>query len=769
MAQTVLPKKSKSGSATDRRSREFQTRLNQIYERLSDAENLESVLSELREELPDLLHCDRVTIYERTLDGREIVSIFLSAQDLEEIRLPMSPTSIAGYVAMSQKPVRIADVYDADQLTAIHARLRFDYNYDQASGFLTRSIMTVPICLGDTLMGVLQAINRIGVPAFSEEDMILAQELASAVGQKMSLDRESTEGPYDYLVEQGKLTREQLAQIEHQTAAGRGSVPALLESELGITNAEIGASLAQYYQVPYMGHDANVQLPDELIESLNPSFLIRNFWVPVAGDRDKVVILIDNPNDAERIMDIQKILNANSYEFLVGLRSDILQYLGVEREEIVADIEAPEVQLEELVGRLDDERAAHDDEIGAPGELIDENAATVVQLVNKLIADAVEFQASDIHVEPGKGREHAVVRMRVDGVCRRVLQIPASHIRYVVARIKIMSKIDIAENRLPQDGKIACRLHGQPLELRVATVPTVNGQSVVLRVLSAGDPMPFEELDLSPRNIPVVRRMIEHPHGIVLVVGPTGSGKTTTLHAILALINTPERKILTAEDPVEITQPGLQQLQVRSNIGLDFARALRSFLRADPDVILIGEIRDFETAHSSIQASLTGHLVFSTLHTNSAPETVTRLLDMGLEPLNFSDALVGVVAQRLVRTLCSKCKEAYTPDQEELDRIIVAYGKEFFPELGVDTANCRLYRPAGCAECGGTGYRGRTGVHEVLSATQSMKDLIIQGPGATEIRKLAFKEGMRTLMQDGITKIFTGKTDLYQVRAITIG
>jgi type II secretory ATPase GspE/PulE/Tfp pilus assembly ATPase PilB-like protein len=287
-----------------------------------------------------------------------------------------------------------------------------------------------------------------------------------------------------------------------------------------------------------------------------------------------------------------------------------------------------------------------------------------------------------------------------------------------------------------------------------------------MRLLAVGEAMPFDKLNLSPRNTTVVRRMIDHPHGIVLVVGPTGSGKTTSLHALLAVINTPERKILTAEDPVEITQPGLQQLQIQAGIGLDFARALRAFLRADPDVILIGEMRDYETAHSGIEASLTGHLVFSTLHTNSAPETITRLLDMGLDPLNFADALIGVVAQRLVRTLCPKCKEAYAPEGRDIEQLINAYGPEYFPELGINEADLMLYRARGCGNCGNTGYRGRTGVHEALEATIQMKDLIIQKSGAALIRELAMEQGMRTLVQDGIVKVFKGEVDFRQVRAV---
>jgi len=358
------------------------------------------------------------------------------------------------------------------------------------------------------------------------------------------------------------------------------------------------------------------------------------------------------------------------------------------------------------------------------------------------------------------------VRMRVDGVCRVVLEVPSVKMSAVVARVKVLSKLDITEKRKPQDGKMAVKLGGRPLELRIATLPTVNGESVVARILAAGDALPFEKLGFTERNYNFVTKCLEHPHGIMMVVGPTGSGKTTSLHALLGHLNTPERKILTAEDPVEITQPGLQQVQVMPKIGYTFAAALRAFLRCDPDIILIGEMRDYETAHLGIEASLTGHLVFSTLHTNSAPETITRLLDMGLDPINFADALVGIVAQRLMRTLCSKCKEPYTPQQEEFDKLVHFYGVKYYSELGIDTKNLQLMKAVGCDACGGTGYRGRAGIHEVLTSNPEMAHLIATKGSMADIRELAMKQGMRTMRQDGIYKIFQGATDLAQLRRV---
>jgi len=349
--------------------------------------------------------------------------------------------------------------------------------------------------------------------------------------------------------------------------------------------------------------------------------------------------------------------------------------------------------------------------------------------------------------------------------------VPYSYRAALVSRIKIMSNLDITVKRLPQDGKIKFRRPtGDEIELRVATIPTQGGvEDVVMRILAKGETMPLEAMGMSKRNYDGLVSICEKPYGMVLVVGPTGSGKTTTLHAALHHINTPEKKIWTAEDPVEITQYGLRQVQVQPKIGFDFAAAMRAFLRADPDVIMVGEMRDYETAKTGVEASLTGHLVFSTLHTNSAPETITRLLDMGIDPLNFADALLGILAQRLVRTLCKNCKEAYHPMREEYDEIVESYGPTAFASLQIPyDEHFILYRPKGCEVCDKTGYKGRLGVHELLLASDTVKRLIQKHATIEEIREAAIAEGMATLLQDGIQKAIQGLTDFRQVKRVCI-
>jgi type II secretory ATPase GspE/PulE/Tfp pilus assembly ATPase PilB-like protein len=383
------------------------------------------------------------------------------------------------------------------------------------------------------------------------------------------------------------------------------------------------------------------------------------------------------------------------------------------------------------------------------------------------------------------------VRFRKDGTLQPYISVPASYRNAIVARLKIMCDLDISEKRKPQDGKIKFKKFGPlDIELRVATIPSAGGvEDIVMRILSAGEPIPLDKLGLSARNLGTLKEVVSKPYGLFFVCGPTGSGKTTTLHSVLGYLNTPETKIWTAEDPVEITQKGLRQVQMNVKAGLTFAVAMRAFLRADPDIIMVGEMRDEETTSTGIEASLTGHLVFATLHTNSAPESIVRLLDMGMDPFNFSDALLGVLAQRLAKRLCSKCKMPHAATQEELKGILEEYCielkntehwkrdpkaayegiyRDWARQFADEKGQFRLNAPVGCEVCGGTGYKGRVGLHELLVGSDMVKKHIQEHSRVTEIVGTALAEGMRTLKQDGIEKVLQGITDMHQVRAVCI-
>ena len=441
----------------------------------------------------------------------------------------------------------------------------------------------------------------------------------------------------------------------------------------------------------------------------------------------------------------------------------------------------------ELLSGMED---GDEDGEGGPVEVSEAVENELVKLLNKIIVDAYRQGVSDIHIEPLPGKGKTGIRFRKDGSLVPYIEIPASYRSALVARIKIMCDLDISERRKPQDGKIKFKKYGPlDIELRVATIPSTGGvEDVVMRILAAGEPIPLDKLGVLPFNLDRLRSTIEKPYGLFFVCGPTGSGKTTTLHSVLNYLNTPDTKIWTAEDPVEITQKGLRQVQVNRKAGLDFATVMRAFLRADPDVIMVGEMRDKETVGMGIEASLTGHLVFATLHTNSAPESIVRLLDMGMDPFNFADALLGILAQRLAKRLCSSCKQAYHPSETELDLLLTEFCEEllntesFLKDAKAGRAavlagwrqryadkdgQFTMYRAIGCDECN-KGYRGRVGLHELMIGTDKVKKLLQEHSRVAQLLAAALEDGMLTLKMDGIEKVLLGITDIKMVRAVCI-
>ena len=520
--------------------------------------------------------------------------------------------------------------------------------------------------------------------------------------------------------------------------------------ELGmVEESAIARVLANRLGLPFIDLDST-DIESEALAEI-PARVIREQQVfPIRADVETLTVAMGDPLSTEAIDAVRFTCKKRVVE-VVATPTQLKTYIA-DRLSTQESSEDFETYLRSLGGS------------GADGDSEDDD--DVIKLVNRFIVDAVRDRASDIHIEPYGEKQDLIVRFRVDGQLRNYRRIPSEYRERIVARMKIMARLNIAERRLPQDGKIRFKLGEREIELRMVTVPTAGeDEDVVLRILAGSGALPLSEMGLSPENLQAVEELVRRPYGLMLAVGPTGSGKTTTLHSMLAQINDVKKKIWTVEDPVEITQPGLRQLQVQPQIGLTFASAMRSFLRADPDVIMVGEMRDEETAHMGIEASLTGHMVLSTLHTNTAPETVTRLIDMGMEPFSFSDALLGILSQRLARQLCAKCKVQYDATPDETD--------EFRRYIGADAVEqattgsiLKLWRADGCVACEKTGYRGRLALHELLVNNDEIRAAIQRKATTGEIRDLAQQSGMRTLLQDGAAKCLGGHTDLKQVLAV---
>lgn len=740
--------------------------LQDITNRIHAAQNIKQILVDLKDGILNLFSAHSITIYVVDRPKNEIYSMFVASSQIREIRVPINNKSIAGYVANSGKVINIADAYDAKELSSIDSELAFDVSWDKKSGFRTMQILAAPIFHNNSLMGVIQILNKKGgAGKFSDEEQGFLQEIAEVLGvafynQERFVRRRRTR--FDYLITRDLLKEDELDSAWEESREKKETMETYLMNKYKISKDDIGKSFEEFYRCKFIQFSDKIPIPGDLLKNLKKEYLRRELWVPIDRTDGNIHIIVDDPNNILKRDMIENLLKTKAVKYDVAIAEDIIKFINY-------FYQSPEDEssISEILGKLDAEEETEEED----DEVVTESDSVIMQLVNKIINDGYNRRASDIHIEPNVAKKNVEVRYRVDGDCALYQTVPFSYRAAVVSRIKIMSNLDITVRRIPQDGKIKFkRPGGEEIELRVATIPTQgNVEDVVMRILAKGETMPLEAMGMLPRNFNEMGKLLEKPYGMILVVGPTGSGKTTTLHAALHHINKPDRKIWTAEDPVEITQYGLRQVQVNAKIGFDFAAAMRAFLRADPDVIMVGEMRDFETAKTGVEASLTGHLVFSTLHTNSAPETIVRLLDMGIDPLNFADSLLGILAQRLVRTLCKQCKEAYHPTKEEFEEIVESYGPESFSKLNISYKDdLTLYRPKGCDKCDKTGYKGRMGIHELLVNTDEIKGLIQKHETVEAIRDIATEEGMTTLLQDGIIKSFQGYTDFKQVRRVCI-
>ncbi|MBW8843843.1 MAG: Flp pilus assembly complex ATPase component TadA [Burkholderiales bacterium] len=622
-----------------------------------------------------------------------------------------------------------------------------------------------------------------------EQQIVTADQLLKAIEQqaKMPMVRIG-----EALLALEMVSPEQLEQALVQQRDDR-SVPLgeLLVRKGVISRAQLQSALARKMGYPVVDVENFVIEPDA-VRKLPHAVAKRLEVLPLVLRDGRLIVAMEDPTRRDALDEVEFITQLKVVPTLTKLGTlqfaipSVFDRFGAEALPRGADPLpdfTPDFSLDssnkliESLERDSSERTTKEDE--SP---IEQSDNSLVRLINSMIIEAHNQGVSDIHIETYPGRDKLKIRFRRDGVLQPYLELPHTYRNAMIARIKIMCDLDISERRKPQDGKINfARFSSQhKLELRVATIPTSNGlEDVVMRLLASSRPIPLERIGLTAANLAALQLAVSRPYGMVLCVGPTGSGKTTTLHSALSHINTPERKIWTAEDPVEITQAGLRQVQVNPKIDWTFAKALRAFLRADPDVIMVGEIRDEETAEIAVEASLTGHLVLSTLHTNSAPETITRLLDMGMDPFNFADSLLAVLAQRLVRRSCTSCQTAEPLSEVELGELLDDYLHVFAADARPSRLtlmaewiknhgqNGRLmkFTSPGCTACGGTGFKGRAGLHELLTVTKNIRRMIQTGARAEELHQAALAEGMRSLRQDGIVKVLQGLTTIAEVHA----
>jgi len=768
----------------------FQKQLQAVTNKIHATNNIDEIMLEVSADICQLFNADRLTIYSMGEDKQSIVSkVKTGLNSFKDLKLPIAEHSIAGYVALSKKTANIKDVYDEGELRSLNANLRFLQEVDKRTGYRTKQMLVAPIvdAAGSELIGVIQIINnKAGVPfgTLTEDGVAeLSQTLAIAFRQRQKPTAVKTK--YDYLIADAVLSAGEFELASRQARKKAVDIESVLTEEFQVKIPAIGAALSKFFGVPYEAFKSDRVKPMDLLKNLKREYVEANQWLPIDDTKEGLVVMCLDPERIKSSRIASNVFPKSRIVYRVTTQKDFKDtcnhFYGAEAvdtgniDEMLSDLsdDGTDVPAE---GATDEVSAAADNEL--------------VKLVNKVVIDAYNQGASDIHIEPYPGKAKTEIRFRKDGSLGAYIEVPASYRSAIVARIKIMCDLDISEKRKPQDGKIKFKKFGPlDIELRVATIPTAGGvEDIVMRILAAGEPIPLDKMGFSPRNLENLQTAVSKPYGLFFVCGPTGSGKTTTLHSVLKFLNTPDTKIWTAEDPVEITQKGLRQVQVNKKAGLDFAAVMKAFLRADPDIIMVGEMRDKETTSTGIEASLTGHLVFATLHTNSAPESIIRLLDMGMDPFNFSDALLGILAQRLAKRMCS-CKQSYTPEPAELTSFLKEYCeelmstarfkadprgamegvyKEWVKLYGNDKGQLQFYKPVGCDKCGGSGFKGRCGLHELLIATDKLKKLIQEHARVADMLAQCLEDNMRTLKQDGMEKCLTGVTHIKEVRAVCI-
>jgi type II secretory ATPase GspE/PulE/Tfp pilus assembly ATPase PilB-like protein len=756
---------------------EFHKSIQSIKNRINDAGDFKEIFIDIKENIRQLLNINILNIYAVDRLKKEIYSMRLEDSTLLEIRLPINNSSISGHAANTKRMIHVNDAYNEREIRKIHDQLSFDRSFDKKMGIVTGQVLSIPILHDGIIMGVMEIMNKKGGDKIDDYRQIFLDEICNALGNTFADDENAPtrhrDDKFDYLIQHGLVSEAEMQKAWKRAYDEKELIENILMRRYNVYREDIGKALAEYYHCQFITFNDRLPVPHDLLKNINKKHLQSLLWVPLSKTNGKINVIVDDPANIVKRESIEGILKTKAIKYSVSLTEDIMKYIDrfCSSDEAKVEVEKEEVKknsipIAEFRAKVETEKMTIKDE---RTESIKQTPDTSEYLVNTIINEAHSRLASDIHIEPNTDTNNIEIRYRIDGVCLLYQTLPYRFFESFISRIKVISNLDPSVKGMPQNGKIRFKKPaGGEIELRVTIIPTQGDvEDVVMSTIAKGEIIPLEDIGLSKRNYWELLKLLEQFQGMILFAGPAGSGITATLHACLANINTPEKKIWTAEAPVEIRQHGLRQVEIQPQTGLTFAKAVRLFLNADPDVIMIGGMPDYETARICIETSLNGHLMLGALPTHSAKETIIRVMSMGADSVNFADSLLGILAHRLVRTLCNKCKEAYHPSFEEYEELTEVYGKEYFELLNISYSNdLELYRPSGCDDCDQTGYAGRMGIHELLIVSKNIKGMIQRRENVELIQHAAMAEGMTTLLQDGILKAIQGHTDINQIRRI---
>lgn len=769
LALVKIDERERKNGKPPKKEIDHKRKLNNLSQAIKAVKNSNEIFSDLQQNLMEAFDASAVNIFTADSEAKEVYSRIYWNMFNREIRLPINQSTIPGFAAANNLLLNINDVNDPDELKRYHRDLRFNEFGNAGADLKIRSLLTVPLTHANKLVGVLQLVKKTDENYFDLTDENRAMAVANDLALKfhdLKMAAAPRSGKFGYLVKNRRLTDDELDQALRKSRDTHSNIEDILIKDMYLRSLDVGKALEHYYNAPYTGYDESIVLPDLEGFHINYKTLRDQYWVPLKIDESGLVLLINDPSNMDTLKEIKRIFPNQEIHTRVGLKMDIQKYF----EAFYGNIKhSDSIETKDLPGgdklnlTMEKERKKiilkeKKPTIRSCGELFDE-----------IIFIAIKQAVTDIHIEPGVENKNLLVRLRKEGACRVFEEIPARFQDDLIKHVKGLAHLDPAVNKLPQNGKFVWSLGSNKYELSVVIFPTIGDlEDAMIRISQIGKAIPdfksMTEMDFSDPHLDKIMSRIHSSMGFILLTGPEGTGKTTSLHALLSHLNTPDKKIVTAENPVEIVQNGLRQLHMNEDNGLTYALALETFLLGNPDVILVGEIENSETLKLCMEGSRQ-RLIFSSLKAKSTIDAIRKMREMNVNPNQLGDTFLLIMAQKLVSSLCSNCKEDYHPSHEEFLVLEKFYGDNNFSELGFQyNENLTLKKAVGCKKCIFTGYSGRIALQEVLERTTELNRLIADNASMEEIHNQALKDGMVTLSQDGVYKIMNGDCDFKKIQ-----